>query len=224
MEVDSGPDSAVQVSPSVLTQPGLSAEQQQRYLAWVATPAGQEVGSEGARLSEEVLEQPLGERKADQLRLQYFLEHQQHTDEPPAAAHVLAWLHRQLGLPVDAAGDSEYGQLAAEAAQAPALAAGGEAQLHMEQQPAMPSDGTAAAAARGRSRSYTPRRSARSDKGQQSPEFRRLFGNGRYESGTTIVAPHRIAAAEPTPRTAGQPAAAAPQAGSPGRPRGRRKT
>ena len=88
----------------------MSTEQQQQFQQWMQTPTAEEVGTEAARLSEEILEQPLAAGRTDELRLQFYLQHQQSLDSPPTSRQVLAWLHTQLQISAEEAdSDCDYG-------------------------------------------------------------------------------------------------------------------
>lgn len=76
------------------------------------TPSANEVAAEAAeaaRLSEEILERPLVPGRTDERRLQSYLQYQQSLDKSHTSRQVLAWMHTQLQLPVEADSDCDYG-------------------------------------------------------------------------------------------------------------------
>lgn len=202
----------------------LLGEQAEQYHAWVATPVGQEVGSEAVRLSTDVLGRHLGTAEADQLRVKFFLEQKPSVTNPPSAAFILEWLHQQLQLPVDAAGESEYGAMCADD---PGLAvqqqSGPQQQQHTPRadQPAANNGSVGdTAAVDDTGQQFTPRRSARANAGRQSANFSRVYGSGFYSS--QVAAPQQTAVV-PTPSAVPAPSDAV-TASTPRRPKGRHRS
>ena len=163
----------------------------------------------------------------DELRLQFFLQHQQSLDNSSTSTQVLAWLHAQLQIPTEADSDCDYGDFGPHTAGKPEPCQHGQQQqlqqqqhlVHEQQQQQQQlqqcqqqqqqkkkqtrqrratEHGQPAAHDVIVSGSHSGcRRTPRHNAGRQTTEFSLLFGNGRSRLDTVEAPPPPVAAADP---------------------------